>query len=273
MKLLAKKIVPPFFYELVRQIINKPKDFHPVWNTLNYEPLKGVEMFFDPNGHWQRKMVDGTYDGFLFQNLKNMDIKGKIIFDVGSHIGYHSLYFGRLVGNNGKVYSFEPYQKNFDRFNLILEKNKNLLGNISTYEIAVSDKIGTEEFNLNEDIESGRSSGNFIGRADTFWNKEIYARKGFRKTSVKTLPIDLFKDKLKINDLPDIIKIDVEGAEYLVLLGVKNITREKPILFIEIHSMLNMYNVLTFLYSLSYKVEMLNTDPNGVCFIKAEYKK
>lgn len=267
MKKILKNIIPPIFYEFIKRKI-KNKVFKPIWNELKYKPLNGVKLFFDPNGSWQRKMINGSYDSFLFDTLKTMKLESKVIYDIGAHIGYHSIYFSKLVGKNGKVFAFEPHPKNIERFKLILEKNA--FDNISVYDLAVSDIIGEEEFNLNEDIESGRSSGNFIRRADTFWNRDVYKEKGFKKTSVKTLPIDSFKNNLGINDLPDIIKIDVEGAEYLVLLGAKKTLMEKrPALFIEIHSMINMFNVVSLLFSLSYDLTILKKEPNGICFIEA----
>lgn len=271
-KKFSKNMIPPLLYEFIRQKI-KTKTFRPLWNELKHKPLNGIKLFFDPNGSWQKKMLNGSYDSFLFDRLKTMNLEGKIIFDIGAHIGYHSIYFSRLVGKNGKIFAFEPHPKNIERLRLILEKNKNELDNISVYDFAVSDKIGTEEFNLNEDIESGRSSGNFIGHADTFWDRSVYLEKGFNKTSVKTFSIDSLKDNLSIDKLPDIMKIDVEGAEYLVLLGAKQILKtKKPILFIEIHSILNMFNVASFLFSLEYNLTILRKESSGICFIEATPK-
>lgn len=271
-KKFSKNMIPPIFYEFIRQKI-KTKKFRPIWNELKYKPLNGIKLFFDPTGPWQKKMLEGSYDSFLFDRLKTMNLEGKIIFDIGAHIGYHSIYFSRLVGKNGKIFAFEPHPKNVERFRLILEKNKNELDNISVYDFAISDKVGTEEFNLNEDVESGRSSGNFIGHADTFWNRNVYTEKHFKKRSVKTFSIDSLKYNLIIDESPDIIKIDVEGAEYLVLLGARQILKtKKPILFIEIHSMLNMFNVTSFLLSLEYNLTILRKESNGICFIEATPK-
>jgi len=267
---IAKKIIPPFFYELVKNLIIGKKTYRPIWNTLSYKPMDGVKMFFDPSGSWQRKMMIGTYDTFLFDTLKTMKPEGKVIYDIGAHIGFHSLYFAKLVGNKGKVYSFEPNSANFERFNLILNENKNIKKIIQAFNVAASDKSETVEFNINNDIESGRSSGNFIENADPFWNKEIYTEKGFSKSKVKTIPIDSFKEELGIVDLPDIIKIDVEGAEYLVLLGAKNtLLTKKPILFIEIHSIENMFNVTHLLYSLNYDLKVMKKESTGICFLQA----
>lgn len=247
------------------------KTYHPRWNTLNYKPLNGIKIFFDQTGPWQSKMIDNSYDTYLFDRVRKMDLKNKVIFDIGAHIGFHSFYFSRLVGPGGKVYAFEPNKYNLERFGLILDNNKDLKQNISIFDSAISDKTGISEFNINSDVESGRSSGNFIDSADTFWSRKTYDQKGFKKTQVKTVSLDSISKELGIYDQPDIIKIDVEGAENLVLSGAtQTLTSKRPILFVEIHSISNMFRVTKTLTSLGYKTEMINTDPNGICFIEAK---
>jgi len=271
---LAKNLIPPFFYNLIKNVIIGKKVYKPIWNILSYHPMNSVKMFFDPTGSWQRKMMVGTYDAFLFDTLKTMKPEGKIIFDIGAHIGFHSLYFAKLVGNNGKVYSFEPNPVNFERFNLILSENKDLNERVKVFNVAVSNKSEVVEFNVNNDIESGRSSGNFIESADPFWHKDVYTEKGFSKSKTQTIRMDYFREELGITDLPDIIKIDVEGAEYLVLLGAKNtLLKKKPILFIEIHSITNMFNVVYLLSSLGYDLKILRKEPNNFCYIEAKTRR
>jgi len=269
-KFISKEFIPPYFYRAIKSLLLGRRKFTPIWNTLSYPPLKGVQIFFDPTGQWQRKMLIGTYDTFIFDTLKSMRISGKIIYDIGAHIGFHSLYFAKLVGENGKVYSFEPNPTNFERFNFILNKNENIKKMTKVFNIAVSDKTETVEFIVNNDIESGRSCGNFIEKSDTFWSDNVYKEKNFIKTKVKTVNIDSLKEELNINDSPDIIKIDVEGAEYLVLLGAKKtLETKKPILFMEIHSILNMFNVTELLHSLHYDIRLLKKESTGICFILA----
>lgn len=267
----VKKLMPPFIYELCKNILIGKKRYSPKWNTLTYGLMSGIKIFFDPSGSWQKKMVSGIYDTFIFNAIKTKKPSGKVIFDIGAHIGFHSLYFARLIGEDGKVYSFEPNSANFKRAELIFNENDDVKKRITIFNIAVSDKSETVEFNLNNDIESGRSSGNFIEKADTFWNKDMYAEKGFVKAKTRSIPIDSFKEELGINDSPDFIKIDVEGAEYLVLLGaLKTLLAKKPVLFIEIHSMENMFNVVSLLHSLKYDMKILKKESNGVCFIEAD---
>ena len=111
MKQLIKNITPPIIYALLRKLLVKPKTFSPKWNTLIYKPLEGLQIFFDPTGPWQKTILNNTYDTFLFKRLNSEALQGKIIYDIGAHIGFHSLYFARLVGPKGKIYAFEPNQK------------------------------------------------------------------------------------------------------------------------------------------------------------------
>ena len=183
---LLKQITPPLLYESVKKIILRKK-YNPIWNIIKYKPLAGIKIFFDPSGTWQNKMMIGTYDSFLFDTIKSMSHKGKIIYDIGAHIGFHSFNFARLVGEKGKVYSFEPNIKNFERFNLILNENKDLKDITNVYNVAISDIVDTVEFNINTDVESGRSTGSFLENADPFWSKDSYKNRGFIKTEIKSI--------------------------------------------------------------------------------------
>ncbi|MBI3442695.1 MAG: FkbM family methyltransferase [Candidatus Sungbacteria bacterium] len=248
----------------------KPKEFSPVWNTLAYAPMEGIRIFFDPAGPWQKKIIDNTYDSFLFERLHAENLQGKVIFDIGAHVGFHSLYFSRLVGPEGKVCAFEPNPKNVERLKLIRDANEDVKNIISIFDVAVSDFPGTEKFSMNEEVESGRSSGGFIDTADTIWPRQTFTQRGFTETNVRTVPIDLLKEELGIPEAPDIIKIDVEGAEHLVLSGAKHtLATKKPILFLEIHSMLNMFYVVSLLSSLSYELKILKQESDGRCFLEA----
>lgn len=273
MKKFLKGITPPLIYAFLRKLLVKPKTFSPMWNTFTYKPLEGVQIFFDPTGPWQKTILNNTYDTFLFKRLETINLEGKVVYDIGAHIGFHSLYFARLVGPKGKVYAFEPNPKNIERLNLIREKNPDIKNIITVCDVAVSNVLGTEEFSMSEDIENGRSSGGFIDTADTIWERGAFTMRGFKEISVKTVPMDLFKQELSIQEAPDLIKIDVEGAESLVLLGAKNtLLSKKPVILMEVHSMLNMFNVVSTLSSLSYEMEILKEEADGRCFIEASPK-
>ena len=274
MKKIIKNITPPIIYNLLKMVFIKPRIFSPKWCTLSYKPLSGLQIFFDPTGPWQKNIIENNYDTFLFKRLESENLDNKVIFDIGAHIGFHSFYFAKLVGSRGKVYSFEPNPKNVERLRIIRDKNDDIKNVISVFDIAVSNLLSSEEFSMSNDIESGRSSGGFIDTADTIWDRSAFKQRGFTEIKVKTVPVDLFDKELGIKELPDIIKIDVEGAESLVLDGAKNtILNKKPIILMEIHSMLNMFNVVSFLSSISYEMEVIKEESDGRCFIEARPKK
>lgn len=151
-----------------------------------------------------------------------------------------------------------------------MARNINLSNRIRTYATAISSKKGTDEFIFSNLVDNGTSSGSFIQGASTFWEQEIYEKNiGFKRTTVETIPLDSISD-LGIHDLPTLIKIDVEGAEYLVMEGGRYLINKcKPILLMEIHSIFNMFKVGEQLKELNYKIQLLKQEPDGRCFISA----
>jgi FkbM family methyltransferase len=255
---------------LKKILFTSQKKIKPNWRTINNGILKGRKIFIDPIGNWQKEIINGEYDKFIFDYLKKIDLKNKIIFDIGSHIGYHTLCFAELVGNEGRVISFEPNIFNLDRIRLNLEENNNLSSRIKVVTKAVSNKIGEEDFVFSEKVDKGTSSGSFLGNANTFWEKDLYEKSyGFARKKVETITIDDFANDNEL--MPDLIKLDIEGAEHLALEGAQKIlASKKPILLIEVHSIFNMYKVSALLNIFAYEIELLKEERDGRCFIAAK---
>ncbi|MFW9873607.1 MAG: FkbM family methyltransferase, partial [Candidatus Thorarchaeota archaeon] len=80
--------------------------------------------------------------------------------------------------------------------------------------------------------------------------------------SVKTISLDNFIEKRKIK--PDLLKIDVEGAELKVLKGVENYLFEhKPLIVIETHGELIKDQCFNFLNKLGY-TNFIPIDANSI---------
>lgn len=279
-----EKVTPPVMLPLLKnsKLLNSTKRYinrHAakiedliVWNDVKEGPLKGKKILISQEGEWQKEMIDGTYDKFFFDYIDKIDLRGKTILEIGAHIGYHTLGFAQIVGEKGMVYAFEPNIFNIERLILNVKKNEELSKNITICEYAISDKDGEEEFVFSQKIEKGSSSGSFLDRSHTTWEKDVYENEvGFKRTKVKTFSLDSLYEKSMISSLPDMMKIDVEGAEYLVIDGAKNILKKfKPLLLIEIHSIFNMLKVGEALKELNYKVELLKEEKDGRCFIAAK---
>jgi FkbM family methyltransferase len=277
---LLNQIIPPFCYRWLHRIglatglvkEEKPYVYAPDWHPVTGGLLKGRKIFIDPHDNlWQTEMLEGIFDNFYFEYLKRFNLSGKAIYDVGAHIGYHTLSFATIVGSSGFIAGFEPNTYNQKRIELLLSKNKDLADRISIYAVALSNKKGGTEFSFSADIDNGLSSGGFISGAHTPTAPETYQTSGFTKISIPTVRLDDAKRDLGISRPPDLMKIDVEGAEHLVLEGAKDtIIAAHPILLIEIHSIYNMYHAISFLREIGYQIKLLDVANKGLhCSIVA----
>lgn len=151
--------------------------------------------------------------------------KGQSFLDIGAHYGYFTLLAATLVGKNGHVQCYEPSRRTFD----VLKQNceKNGQGNIDVFHKAVSDKnerITFYEFpNLYSEYNAG-SVEQFSGEA---WFKAY-------KPEMVTIEARTI-DSMVQNDnfYPDVIKIDVEGAEYKVISGAAGYLSATPQIVME----------------------------------------
>lgn len=191
--------------------------------------------------------------------LAKLNIKNKIVFDIGANIGLFSLFFAKSVHPNGQIFSFEPNPIVYKE--LLRNLAVNNFSNIRTFQLAVGssnykDKLvfplsnkgtGTLNKNIQADITS-RNSLDIV-------TAEI---------EVVSLDNFIFNEELS---LPDFIKIDVEGFEFDVLNGMKNILRnKKPELYIEIHGVPleekedNIINIVNLLNKYNYNIKLVETN-------------
>ncbi len=155
----------------------------------------------------------GDYEPELKLVFKSLLKLGDVAVDIGANIGFHSLYFAELVGEKGKVISFEPVPYNFFSLNNNIQLNG--FKNIETYNLALSDK--EEEFSIIAD-EQSKNPGSF----------NLFEKGG--NTIIKCK----IGDEVLKNETINFIKIDVEGYESYVIAGLtKTIEKNSPILIFE----------------------------------------
>ena len=144
--------------------------------------------------------------------------QGDIVWDVGANVGYYTQLIATKVDRSGQVIAFEPFSNNFQK----LSERTRDLENVSCYELALGLKnssgfgvLGTDE----------------LGATNSVTND---------KKSDDSVPIKIFTGDDLIGDgihQPDVIKIDVEGAELDVLKGLSNYleTANRLFIFVEVH--------------------------------------
>ncbi len=148
-------------------------------------------------------------------NLFRAELKASDVFlDVGANIGQHSMYASYFAK---RVISFEPIKRLYDQFNKSVVEN-NIL-NIETFNYALGNK--KEELPIySNDINMGASS---IMVSE---NRKV-------EQIIKILRLDDGRESMGIRKV-DFVKIDVEGYELNVLLGMRDIIREhKPKILVE----------------------------------------
>jgi FkbM family methyltransferase len=244
----------------------------PSWQTVRSGPLAGSQLMLAPTvlQAWQQ-MADGTYDSFLFDAIHCLaDLTGRVCWDLGAHFGYHTLGFAALSGPAGKVIAFEPNPANVERIQLNLERNPDLAARIKVMPYAIGNKVANMTLIASNDLEGAYSSGSHLVGADTpHHNYGSYGQ--FRQTEVPVLTIDnlVFQQMVPT---PDLIKIDVEGAESMVLEGGTQFFREhKPVLVLEVHHILQMLAVQRMLLAWGYELEVLDREhaEPGRCYVLA----
>jgi len=158
----------------------------------------------------------------FYENNKQAEImkkfvkKGDVVMDIGANIGIYSLLLAKIVGNKGKVYSFEPDPKNFK----ILKKNIgiNKYKNIIPIKKAISNKTGKTKLFIAE-----------FNKGD----HRIYPSDEKRKfIEIETISLNDYsknnKDKIKF------IKMDIQGAEVLAFEGGNSFfKKQKPVILQE----------------------------------------
>jgi len=159
--------------------------------------------------------------------MKSIIKEGDIVVDIGANIGYYTILLSKLVGNNGKVFAFEPDPKNFS----VLEKNilVNKLNNVVLEHKALSNKTG--EINLFfSEINSGDSRTYSPLKVNDYKLKLMTNENENRKSvRVSSIRLDNYFKKIKIK--PKFIKIDVQGFEPAVFEGMQDILKEQDVIF------------------------------------------
>jgi FkbM family methyltransferase len=146
---------------------------------------------------------------------------GMVAFDVGANIGELTLLFSRFVAPQGQVHSFECSPNTFNRLNEIISNSNrtNIIANC----VCLSEAIGTANFHIfDEDHAAWNTLAN---RPLQQYGINI---KPIRSEYVPTTTIDAYCESHNIQQI-DLLKVDVEGAEYQVLKGASRMMREHRI--------------------------------------------
>ena len=203
-------------------------------NIAHKKILQGINFHYNPKDlrgpsfHFAYELEKGflNYEETDKKELLDLVPKGGIFLDIGANIGLFSVYFS-LQRKDIKVYCFEPDEATF----VCLAKNTEQLKSreIKIFNKALGEKCGEEELHKSSINDGGHS---FIKSMHTI---EIFKEKP-RDGGSKIVPMVTFDELVKTREveLPDVIKIDVEGYELGVIKGMsESISAKKPDMLIE----------------------------------------
>jgi FkbM family methyltransferase len=134
--------------------------------------------------------------------------KGEVLLDIGAHIGKYALGMARIVGENGIVLAIEPNPANYQALRKNIQLNN--LKNVIALNLAAWDTDCTLEL----------FTGHLAGHHSTKINWKLGANE------VKARAMDNVLNENEVKKM-DWIKIDVEGAEWEVLRGLRETIDEK----------------------------------------------
>lgn len=185
--------------------------------------------------------------------VKNHVVKGNTALDVGSNIGFFSMLMASIVGKEGKVIGFEPLRFLCEAAQRSLRENH--FSNCLIHNVALAGERGEAL------LVYAPGSSNWGGAFLSFDNTILDGHSG---VSVPVLTVLDFVDDKNI----DFIKIDVEGAEFVVLNNCKNLLCKcRPTIISEVHckqlftvSKISAFDYINFIKSCGYTCHRITND-------------
>jgi FkbM family methyltransferase len=228
---------------------------HALWPSGRRSPQRvraglaaGLVLELDPR--YESKLLRGDVEPEVQRRLAELVRPGWTVWDVGASLGYFSLALARLVAPEGTVVAFEPDATMTE----LLERHAraNGIANVVVAPVAAWSTSGEVPFGI-DPADRGRKHG----------------RVGDVAAPVEALSLD---DALGRYPPPQLVKIDVEGAELDVLRGAESLVRRyAPVVVCEVHlergaAAERLPAVVSLLEAAGYRVEELDrgSDPRHV---------
>ena len=187
--------------------------------------ILGSKMYLDlsDEGISRDLIMNGIREDISVEFFETIVKEGDIVVDLGANIGYYALLESKIVGDKGYVYAIEPVPSNVELLRRNIEVNK--YSNMEVHQLAIGDTRGTQAMFLS----THRNKPTLREIAGT--HKEAFF------TEMIDVDVITLDDFMKDKPYPNVIRMDVEGYEYQIIRGMKNILQRKLplLLFIEFH--------------------------------------
>jgi FkbM family methyltransferase len=179
---------------------------------------------------------------------KGLDIRSfRTIIDLGANIGTFSLFCAKSIPH-AEIYSYEPFPSNFKKLKYNIDIN-NYQKRIHPFQFAVTDKKGELELHLSE-------------RGDDDHSLHKIPNYNYEKGHKITVKCTTLKDIMESNKIVscDLLKLDIERAEYEVLFSTPKILFDKiRRISLEVHEdkRYSRQDLMKFLQKMGFKTKNL----------------
>jgi FkbM family methyltransferase len=211
---------------------------------LSLKEIDNIRLYYRPDSHDYSILSEIWFEGYYSKHFPFE--KKSVIVDIGGHNGYFAVFSSVNTTSGSFIYAFEPVAENYD----ILVKNIeiNRISNIIAKNMGVS-KAGDP---LNLFINSAHTGGHSIykERVEKYKIDVIEEIKIECIAFEKIVPVDI--------KVIDYCKIDIEGAEFDILLNASQKMLEKVIVYaIEFHEFggYKADDLICLFKQLNYEVE------------------
>ncbi|HSF31081.1 MAG TPA: FkbM family methyltransferase [Candidatus Tectomicrobia bacterium] len=197
---------------LLRLLINRLVPSDPTWVVVRSGAASGLQLLIDPK---QEKFYwTGTHETAVQLAIVHTLKPGMTFWDIGAHIGFFSLLASRCVGDSGHIHAFEPLPPNRQRLLAAIDKNGST--NITVHDMALAATHGEALF--------------YAHGSSLMWT--LVPGRGEREGM--TVPCCTLDEMAQSLPLPNLIKIDAEGAEVDILRsGTQFLAAQRPMLIVE----------------------------------------
>ncbi len=164
-----------------------------------------------------------NFDKIVYLSLVK---RGDTVFDVGANIGYYTWHFAHLVGDQGKVYAFEPVPETFAKISRTITDDFHLK-NVQLIEKAVGEQSAVAEMHV-----PGNCQQASLGwlTAGSWVDSPVTSRQ------VSVISLDEYIEENRIAKL-DFMKLDTEGYELMSMKGARRtLSSWKPLLCLQLCS-------------------------------------
>lgn len=173
----------------------------------------------------------GTYDRSKIRHVLRYCRKGMTAYDCGAYLGYYTAVFAAAVGARGRVVVLEPDPNNFRR--IALHATLNNWDRATILPVALGVEHSRVQFVLAVDSAQSHIRGSVVGRTPTAFS--VPERRD-HEVEVECVSLDELVFE-RGYPAPDVIKLDLEGAEVDALRSCPRVASEvRPVFLAELHS-------------------------------------